>query len=76
MIPFKLERADIWKNTEKQVLFYWINNSKLITACITKYAQFMSNDDFLISLRGMSIRNDRSKHDNINMDSQDWKYID
>ena len=36
----------------------------------------MSNDDFLISFRGMSIRNDRSKHDNINMDSQDWKYID
>ena len=36
----------------------------------------MSNDDFIISLNGMYIRNDRSKNDKICLDSRYWYFIE
>ncbi len=75
-VPAKFEYVKNEKTTKKQLAFYQINNSTLVTATNSVDPKFGSDDDYFIGINyGLVISNKRNKIDSASLNSKYWQPI-
>ena len=73
-IPNKFEYA-YNKETGPHLAFYWLNSTQLVTSTKSFYPLFSSNDQYLIEIGGMLIRNNRKGMDYASLFKNYWSGI-
>ena len=62
-IPHQFVEEGVWRSTDNQLGFYWINGDQLVVVTNSVGPGFSSNDQWFIWIKGIMISNYRNEFD-------------